>query len=619
MTDAASDGGGTDAASDGGGTDAGPDGGGFGGGCTGVCDVPHGSADCSAGSCVLQCENGYADCNATPDDGCEVSVSDNAAHCGACGRPCANVHGAVSCAGGLCVPSCAPGYSDCDANAANGCETDLQQTESCGMCGGECVNSHGAAACSAGMCVATCDVGYADCDGMPENGCEVLTASDVRHCGACNRACDTSSQSCVSGVCELNPCVAGRGECDSDTSDLCETDLNSSPAHCGFCGNACTAANGVADCTGAACTLSGCNAGYADCDLAPANGCEVSLTDSTDHCGACGAPCSNGHGTTRCMASSCVPSCNSGYGNCDGNPVNGCETALDTTSNCGSCGMSCTAATGGTAACNSGICTTICPFDGAYALKLTIASNWAAKTYVVAGNGTFSFWAKLDLTRSGNSLSGTVTPCGDVAPDFSANIPFMGTEKYGVIFPNTLFDRTPELPSTSVTATMTSQSPGATLSFNRAAWLVGASMSDPVNGAWPSRTALTQVDADADGKIAVTGDYKTSSGYTAVPCDDTLPIPRAARAYVATRVLFTLNGTLSSCTQSSGTATVPDVDAHTLGCRRSGSTSDCTNAQGAYLDDAAPNWQVRSDVPPSYGLVRLGSSATCANVRAALP
>lgn len=34
--------------------------------------------------------------------------------------------------------------------------------------------------------------------------------------------------------------------------------------------------------------------------------------------------------------------CPSGYGDCDGNPDNGCETSLNTNSNCGSCGYTCT-------------------------------------------------------------------------------------------------------------------------------------------------------------------------------------------------------------------------------------------------------------------------------------
>jgi hypothetical protein len=233
----------------------------------------------------------------------------------------------------------------------------------------------------------------------------------------------------------------------------------------------------------------------------------------------------------------------------------------------------------------------------------------------VAGTGTFSFWAKLDLTRSGNSLSGTITPCGDVAPDFSARIGLL-TEKYGITFPNaTIFDRSPELPSTSVTAALSTQSPGATISFNPAAWLVGATMSDPVNGTWPSRTALTTVDPDADGKPAVTGTYKTSSGFSQVPCDQ-LGSARAMRGYVATRVKFTLSGTLSSCTQSTGSATVPDVDAHTVGCRLTGG-ADCSDSQADYLDSQAPNWQVKT--PTTYSLTRLGTASTCANVRAALP
>lgn len=77
----------------------------------------------------------------------------------------------------------------------------------------------------------------------------------------------------------------------------------------------------------------------------------------SDGCtGTCGS-CTNAHGTNTCSAvGSCQPSCNTGYGNCDGNNVNGCETNIFTsTSNCGSCGKTCS----GT--CSNGQCTTTPP------------------------------------------------------------------------------------------------------------------------------------------------------------------------------------------------------------------------------------------------------------------
>jgi hypothetical protein len=84
------------------------------------------------------------------------------------------------------------------------------------------------------------------------------------------------------------------------------------------------------------------------------------------HCGACNTQCAAGQtceaGTcaspecapgTVCQGRICAPlACPAGFGNCDFNPANGCETSLTTDSNCGGCGIVC--APGST--CQSGTC-----------------------------------------------------------------------------------------------------------------------------------------------------------------------------------------------------------------------------------------------------------------------
>jgi len=53
----------------------------------------------------------------------------------------------------------------------------------------------------------------------------------------------------------------------------------------------------------------------------------------------------------------CVPA---GNANCDGDPTNGCETALDTLANCGSCGVVCNGDPHGTPVCNARQCALDC-------------------------------------------------------------------------------------------------------------------------------------------------------------------------------------------------------------------------------------------------------------------
>lgn len=54
-----------------------------------------------------------------------------------------------------------------------------------------------------------------------------------------------------------------------------------------------------------------------------------------DHCGSCGNRCPT---NTLCRGGMC---CTPGFGNCNGNPADGCETPLDTATNCGICGNPC--------------------------------------------------------------------------------------------------------------------------------------------------------------------------------------------------------------------------------------------------------------------------------------
>jgi hypothetical protein len=57
-------------------------------------------------------------------------------------------------------------------------------------------------------------------------------------------------------------------------------DTMSSSLHCGACGRACSLTNAIPECRAGSCAVASCNAGFADCDMNPTNGCE--------NVGACG-------------------------------------------------------------------------------------------------------------------------------------------------------------------------------------------------------------------------------------------------------------------------------------------------------------------------------------------
>lgn len=83
--------------------------------CT-TCGIPaNGTASCPGGSCEYACLAGYADCNTDPSDGCEIDLTGDRDHCGACGVPCtgecrtcaaslcASVSDATPCTDGMCM------------------------------------------------------------------------------------------------------------------------------------------------------------------------------------------------------------------------------------------------------------------------------------------------------------------------------------------------------------------------------------------------------------------------------------------------------------------------------------------------------------------------------------
>jgi hypothetical protein len=582
--------------------------------CPTACESSHGTASCESGSCVISCELGFADCDADPSNGCEASTDDELLSCGSCAQSCSNGNGATMCSAGLCSPSCNPSFGDCDANAANGCEADLGSVQNCGACGASCLNPNGSTACVAGDCQPSCAAGFADCDGFPENGCETNINSDPRHCGSCPSACGTNGQICVGGSCQASPCTAGRGECDGDLAMTCETDIDGSVDNCGFCGNRCNISNGSARCSGGSCAVNACNGGFDDCDDNPANGCETTLASSVAHCGACGAACQNPNGTTNCVASSCAPSCSTGFGDCDSSRPNGCETALDSVSNCGTCGRTCPA-NGGTPVCNAGVCNTVCNLTGTFALKMSVQGTWPDDQYIASGSGTFQFWMKLQGTHSGTAVAGTLLECGRFVPDFDARTV---NETFGFTHGTSLFDQVPPyLPTTAVNFALANSSPGASMTLPRCAMQMGARMSDPVNGAWPNAASgLTSVDDDLDGESGVTVAYRGDSGYDYPRTGGTLGAERADNPYIASRVSFSLNGTLNSCTQATGSASFTHIDTRIFGCSLANSNQECDSGEANFLDQNCLNYTLGS---ATFTLVKVADGASCAQIRAALP
>lgn len=311
-------------------------------------DLPHVErAICDNDQCTtIFCDAGFEDCDQNPDNGCEVDLSTNPKHCGACGFNCATIEhvGSVSCEARTCViNACAQRFADCDQNLANGCETHSAQPEFCNAsqsCGGPADPSLVTFSADGERASAPAEF-FIDCTDPASFGAPPDS----------NWTCQTSPNGAAFD-CIKNYCPPDFAACDPENPTRCDT-LDASP-NCVFCGNTCAdgarcsgglvgdgcvcGASGErcgasgdhyrsATCAGDDCMLH-CNPGWGDCDGDSDNGCEVNLETNTQHCGACEQPCAltAQAETVGCVAAQCaINTCADNYADCDGNPDNGCE------------------------------------------------------------------------------------------------------------------------------------------------------------------------------------------------------------------------------------------------------------------------------------------------------
>jgi hypothetical protein len=320
------------------------------------------SARCEAGTCRYTCNAGFEDCDGDASNGCETDTRTTATACGACGNRCALANAESTCVDGRCaVGRCAANFGDCDGNALNGCEADLRTSVAhCGFCNTSCPGAPNAVpACAQGTCAITCTAGFADCDGRLDNGCEADTRVSATHCGGCGRACAPANGTgaCSASTCALTGCSAGFADCDGNLANGCEVNTRSDVANCGVCSTRCTVPSGTAACVAGACRVDACTAPFGDCDGNVGNGCETNTSSSVAHCGACGSACApRANSAASCLGSACRYTCNAGFADCDGNASNGCEVNLASDlAHCGTCNNRCASANT-TSACTAGAC-----------------------------------------------------------------------------------------------------------------------------------------------------------------------------------------------------------------------------------------------------------------------
>ncbi|MBN2498984.1 MAG: choice-of-anchor D domain-containing protein [Deltaproteobacteria bacterium] len=226
---------------------------------------------------------------------------------------------------------CPDGWGDCYPGTP-GCETQLNSTSHCGACGNTCVNPHGTTSCQNGVCTPVCQGLWGVCGGDPDEGC-LVPLNTMTDCGDCDAPCSLphATASCSTGTCQVSICDDGWHDCNSNPG--CETHTDVDEQHCGNCTTVCVAQNGTNTCIDGVCTPS-CSANWGDCDGNPNNGCERATNTLTD-CGGCNVACALAHASETCSSGSCqIVACDNGWCDLNGSPSNGCEHDLDTDPAC---------------------------------------------------------------------------------------------------------------------------------------------------------------------------------------------------------------------------------------------------------------------------------------------
>ena len=274
--------------------------------CDGVTCAPvsNGFSFCQNGRCVIGCINGTSLCGTT----C-VDVQTDPANCGTCGNRCSDQS---KCQSGICVPACDTGLTLCGSTCVN----TKTHGSHCGTCDYQCTDQ-GAATCGTN---GTCADGV--CQKYPLwTQCNTYSCIDgVQHypdsCdGLGNCSFNGGHSQCLTGRCSGSFCVLCNFHTDCPSDRWCERDTG----RCLFKRNVGATCDGAFQCQSGFCVSNYC----------------------------CNSACVADNGTATCghsgtsAAGTCTVTCAAGWGNCDGDTSNGCETELNEDGNCGACGVTC--------------------------------------------------------------------------------------------------------------------------------------------------------------------------------------------------------------------------------------------------------------------------------------
>lgn len=293
---------------------------------------PYANYACVNGKCEMSCSQSNpwtADCNGIIDDQCEIQLGTNT-NCNACGDTCPDPTKPcifdTTLGTGHC--GCDPGQVYCPPatpflSPVFYCFDEKSSDSNCGGCGITCDPAGNGAqqydntyyGCADGACgAAKCKTDYEDCDHVRDNGCEVHILDDA-NCGGCGVACDPG-QTCTKDINGKYFCACPGGQTLCPNPVAC-VDTGTDARNCGGCGIDCRSPNYLTEfhgdgyCNYGTCDFS-CRQGWGDCNTNSNDGCETNLNSDPRNCGACGHSCDL-LGNQPCILGQCaVEACDGG-------------------------------------------------------------------------------------------------------------------------------------------------------------------------------------------------------------------------------------------------------------------------------------------------------------------
>jgi hypothetical protein len=283
------------------------------------------------------------------------------------------------------------------------------------------------------------------------------------------------------------------------------------------------------------------------------------------------------------------------------------------------------------------------------ATKISVNVAWPSTLAVAGDMGplSISLLSNYDVDSAGH-ITGTTKTCQNQTPpitlamsaDQVLGIP-AGSKVQIVIGPSTW--GAPKMPTTNITGQIGGWNIGSSIKIDPAVALDGllpSSMYADPKTAWPDDMTMTEpiplTDTRADdGNLwgsGITAIPKSDNGFYTPQTALSMTAPHVDAIYVILRTELTLYGKSTSCTESSGAATITLLNNHVVGCHHADAAADagfCDMSEYGYIDSNTTAYcagklngsKCAEPVPGTYQAKQLNvdGGGTCDDVAAALP